>query len=127
MPRGLGAGEVIQLTAATRILVAVESVDFRSGIDALVQRCRAVLSANPMDGTVFVFRSRSGKAIRLLVYDGQGFWLATKRLSRGRFPYWPAGTTVRGLAAHQLQVLLMGGDPMSARGVAEWRPLARVA
>jgi transposase len=31
-------------------------------------------------------------AIRVLQYDGQGFWLATKRLSKGRFKWWPAGT-----------------------------------
>ena len=24
-------------------------------------------------------------------YDGQGFWLATKRLSKGRFRWWPTG------------------------------------
>ncbi len=118
---------MIQITPQMRLLVAIEPVDFRRGIDALAQVCRAVLSAEPMDGTMFVFRARSGKAIRLLVYDGQGFWLATKRLSRGRFPHWPSGTTARALAAHQLQVLLMGGDPMSARGVAEWRPLPRAA
>jgi transposase len=38
---------------------------------------------------VFVFRSRSGAAIRLPSYDGQGYWLAQKRLSKGRFVWWP--------------------------------------
>jgi transposase len=118
---------VIQLTAATRILVAVDSVDFRAGIDALAQQCRARLRVDPYGGTLIVFGNRRRTAIKILTYDGQGFWLATKRLSRGRFPHWPVGGTLQALAAHQLQVLLMGGDPYQARGAPEWRPLPRAA
>ena len=69
---------MIQITPQMRVLVAMEAVDGRRGIDGLGQICRSVLLANPGDGTMFVFRTRSGKAIRLLVYDGQGFWLASK-------------------------------------------------
>ncbi len=64
---------MIQITPQMRVLVAIEAVDGRRGIDGLGQICRSVLLANPGDGTMFVFRTRSGKAIRLLVYDGQGF------------------------------------------------------
>jgi transposase len=76
---------VIQLTPQMKILVAVEAVDGRKGIDSLARLCQEKLSADPFSGSVFIFRSRSGTAIRLLVYDGQGFWLAQKRLSKGRF------------------------------------------
>jgi transposase len=79
---------VIQLTPQMRILVAVESVDFRRGIDGLAALCRAVLSSDPFSGAAFVFRSRSAKSVRVLVYDGQGFWLCQKRLSAGRFRFW---------------------------------------
>jgi transposase len=115
---------VIQLTPQMRILVAVESVDFRRGIDGLAALCRAVLSSDPFSGAAFVFRSRSAKSVRVLVYDGQGFWLCHKRLSAGRFRFWPAsgkGEAASTLAAHQLQVLLCGGDPMATRGAPEWR------
>ncbi len=116
---------MIQITPQMRVLVATEPVDFRRGIDGLAATCRSVLSSDPFSGAVFVFRSRSGKAIRLLVYDGQGYWLATKRLSAGRFRFWPvpgkAGEAASTLAAHQLQVLLSGGDPAAARGAPEWR------
>jgi transposase len=116
---------MIQLTPQMRILVAVESVDFRRGIDGLAAVCRAVLSADPFSGTAFVFRSRSGKSVRVLVYDGQGFWLCQKRMSAGRFRFWPgpskAGDPTSTLAPHQLQVLLCGGDPMAVRGAPEWR------
>jgi hypothetical protein len=47
-------------------------------------------------------------------------------LSQGKFPYWPTDGPTQELAAHQLQVLLMGADPLKARGVSAWRPLPRV-
>jgi transposase len=75
---------VLQLTPQMRILVAIESVDGRKGIDGLVQLCRERLLADPFSGCVFVFRSRRATSIRILSYDGQGFWLAQKRLSKGR-------------------------------------------
>jgi transposase len=76
---------VIQITPQMRVRVAVEAVDFRKGIDALAQLCRDKLTADPFSGCVFVFRSRRATSIKVLVYDGRGFWLATKRLSKGRF------------------------------------------
>jgi transposase len=98
-------------------------VDFRAGIDGLCRLCRAQLLAEPMSGAVFVFRNRRGTAIKLLCYDGQGFWLCQKRLSCGRFAYWPRGSdeSAKELLAHELQVLLMGGDPGATRAVPAWR------
>jgi transposase len=84
---------MLQITPQMRILVAVEAVDFRKGIDSLAELCRAKLNADPFSGCLFVFRSRRATSIKVLVYDGQGFWLATKRLSKGRFRWWPATRT----------------------------------
>src|ERR1035441_6694002 len=83
---------MIQVAAQIRILVAVEAIDGRKGIDAIAQLCREKLNADPFSGYLFIFRTRRGTAIRVLQYDGQGFWLATKRLSKGRFQWWPTGT-----------------------------------
>ena len=114
---------MIQITPQMRVLVAVEAADFRAGIDGLAQRCRAGLGADPFTGTVFVFRNRRATAIKLLVYDGQGFWLCHKRLSRGHFPWWPARGEAAGtsLRAHELQVLLSAGDPTTTRAQSPWR------
>ena len=60
---------MIQLTAQMRILVAVEPQDFRKGIDGLSRVCREVLGSDPLSGTVFVFRSHRGTAIRVLSYE----------------------------------------------------------
>lgn len=117
---------MIQVTASMRVLVAVEPVDFRRGIDGLAQVCRAHLRRDPMSGWVFVFRNRRATAVKVLAYDGQGFWLMQKRLSQGRFRWWPSSAAEPGrfLQAHELQVLLSGGDPDAARGAPIWRPVA---
>jgi transposase len=112
---------MIQLAPQMRILVAVEPADFRRGIDGLAKLAREELAEDPFSGRLFVFRNRRGTAVKILVYDGQGFWLCQKRLSQGRFPFWPTGQTVRGLEAHELQVLLSGGDFEAAQGAAPWR------
>lgn len=118
---------MIQITPQMRVLVAVEPVDGRKGIDSLAQLCQQRLQTDPFSGCLFVFRSRRATAIRILVYDGQGFWLAQKRLSKGRFRWWPEGRNprevARTLAAHQLQVLLAAGDPTATQAAPAWRPV----
>jgi len=116
---------MIQITPQMRILLAVEPVDFRKGIDGLAAVCRQALAADPMSGALFVFRSRRGTALKMIVYDGQGFWLAQKRLSRGRFQWWPPaeGKASVGLDAHQIHLLLWNGDPSQAQAAPMWRRL----
>lgn len=115
---------MIQLTPQMRILVAIEATDFRRGIDGLARVCKEHLKADPFSGWVFVFRNRRATAIKVLTYDGRGFWLAQRRLSAGRFRFWPESATegaVKALEAHELQVLLAGGDPASTRVAPAWR------
>ena len=116
---------MIQITPQMRILVGVEAVDFRKGIDGLARVCREVLAADPFSGGLFVFRNRRQTALRILVYDGQGFWLAHKRLSRGRFRWWPtSATSVTRLEAHQLQRLIVAGNPLAGDAAPVWRRVA---
>ena len=70
----MGIG-VIQITPQMRVLVAIEAVDGRKGIDSLARLCQEKLQADPFSGCLFLFRSRRGTSMRILVYDGQGFWL----------------------------------------------------
>jgi transposase len=96
---------VIQITPQIRILVAIEAVDGRKGIDSLARLCQE-------------------KSIRILVFDGQGFWLAQKRLSQGRFVWWPSGKEpARRLEAHQAQLLLAAGNP-ETEAAPVWRKVS---
>jgi len=114
---------MIQITPQMRVVVAVEPADFRKGIDGLARLCEDTLQQDPFSGWVFVFRNRKATALKVLVYDGQGFWLCYKRLSSGRFPWWPSGKdkAAKTLAAHQLQVLLSAGNPDAAQAAPMWR------
>jgi transposase len=118
---------MIQITPQMRILVAVEAVDFRQGIDGLSRVCRQVIKTDPFSGYVFVFRNRRRTAIKVLMYDGQGFWLCCKRLSEGKFSWWPKKSSdtsnemVSCLAAHDLQLLIWNGNPESAKVAPMWK------
>ena len=120
---------MMQITPQMRILVATQPADFRKGIDGLARVCREALAADPFSGTVFVFRNRQSTAIKVLAYDGQGFWLCQKRLSQGRLRYWPGngGAPERELLAHELAVLLAGGDPEATGAAPQWRRLVPAA
>jgi transposase len=92
----------------------------------LARLCRESLQQDPFTGVVFVFRNRRGTALTVLLYDGQGLWLCHKRLSEGQFRWWPsrgetAGTALR---AHELQVLLCGGDPGATQAAPVWRQVS---
>lgn len=112
---------MIQVTAQMRVLLAVGTTDLRRGIDGLARLCRNELCRDPFSGTVFVFCNRRRTTIKLLCYDGRGFWLCQMRLSSGRFRHWPEGDKPKSLEAHELAVLLSGGDPRAAKGVPSWR------
>jgi transposase len=113
---------MIQITPQMRVLVAIEPIDGRKGIDALVRLCQDKLAEDPFSGCVFIFRSRRGTAIRLLSYDGQGYWLAQKRLSKGRFLWWPeGGAPAKALEAYEAQLLMAAGDVSRVRAAPMWR------
>jgi len=113
---------MLQLTSQQKLLLAIESVDFRAGIDGLVALCKAKLAVNPFSGMVFVFTNRKRTAIKLLMYDGNGFWLAMKRFSKGKLVWWPTDKQpILQVQAAALQVLLSQGDPRFMHTPLPWR------
>jgi transposase len=116
---------MIQLIPQLRILLACRPIDFRNGIDGLAAICKRVLEEDPFSGTLFVFRNRRGTALKLLCYDGLGFYLITRRLSRGRIRWWPdtQDAPLRHIEAQQLSVLLYDGLPEQAKFAPAWRKL----
>ena len=101
---------MIQLTAQQHLLVWVPAIDFRKGLDSLIGHCRGVLKHSPFSGTVFAFRNSKGTAVKLLTYDGTGFWLMHKRFSQGVLKYWPC-TQDEKICATTLMVILNQGQP----------------
>lgn len=101
---------MILLTHETRILLCVAPADFRRGIDGFVAQCQNSLALQPRDGSVIVFINRARTMIRALSYDVNGYWLMTKRLSRGKFTGWPDGQrALSATSARELRIILSGG------------------
>ena len=116
---------MLQLPPHSRIFLATEPVDFRTGIDGLGAVCRQRLGDNPLAGAVYVCRPRSGTALQRLLYDGQGFGLLRKRWSQGRFHWWPRTADARvPLSARELLIVLGHGDPERTQMAQAWRRVA---
>jgi len=113
---------MLQLSPQSRIFVATQPVDFRKGIDGLCAVCRQALGANPLEGAVYVCRNRAGTALKLLLYDGQGYGLCMKRFSQGRCTWWPQTADARvPLAARELLIVRWNGNPERAQMADAWR------
>jgi transposase len=83
---------MLYLTAQTKIWLATDAVDFRRQLDGLIALCQTQFNHDPRSGHLFVFINRSRTMIRVLCYEENGYWLATKRLSKGHYTLWPSRT-----------------------------------
>ncbi len=116
---------MIQLTPHTPLFIGLDPIDFRCGIDKLSILSEQFSGLDPKDGCVFVFRNQSATSIKLLAFDGTGYWLMQKRLSQGRMKWWPQHSGEAKLSAESLLIVLRGDDP---RGFisAPWRRIKTV-
>ena len=116
---------MLQFTPQHRLLLATQPIDFRRGIDGLAACCRQVLEQDPFTGTFFIFTNKRKTAVKILVYDGQGFWLCLKRFSKGRLAWWPdKQASLYPFTAQQLTLLLYQAHPLQAKLPADFRPVS---
>lgn len=109
------------LGPATKIYIAIESVDMRKGFDGLYGLVRDRLGHDPLSGHLFLFGNRRHTRLKVLVWDGSGLWVCAKRLEKGCFR-WPARTEGNCLAMRpeELALLLNGLDMGEARPRKDW-------
>lgn len=108
---------------STQVYICIEPIDFRKGIDGLASTCKYRLNKDPFSGALFVFTNKSKKSLKLLFYDGQGYWVYQKRLSEGKFNWWATGELCQQLAVKDLNVLIWNGNPQSAQMAKDWRQI----
>jgi transposase len=92
-----------------KVYLACGHTDMRKSINGLSAKVQADFSLDPFDGALFVFCNRNRNRIKVLEWDGDGFWLYFKRLERGRFR-WPEpndGGPLE-LSAAELETLICG-------------------
>jgi len=119
---GLPSLHALDRAHGTRIWMASEAVDMRCGFDRLAERVRAVIGQDPLGGHLFVFRSRRGDRLKILMWDHDGFLLWYKRLESGVFklPKVEAGTCSVELRASELAMVLDGIDVSRLKRVARY-------
>lgn len=111
---------MLSLTPHIPIFIFHEAIDFRAGIDKLAAIALKISGEDPYSGTLFVFRNRQLTSAKLLLYDGTGFWFCQRRLSQGRFLWWPGDREAAQLSHTQILTLLQGLDPRSVKAL-PWR------
>ena len=109
---GLPSLQTLDHVQAARIWLAAEATDMRCGFDRLAERVRAVIGQDPLSGHLFVFRSRGGDRLKILLWDQDGFLLWYKRLEQGVFklPRVEPGARSMELRASELAMVLDGID-----------------
>jgi len=116
---------MIQISAGSRIYVANEPVSFVKGMYGLSAICRTILNLDPLSGSYFVFRNRSGDSVRILVFDGSGLWLCAKKFAKGRLGWWPQGKTpISEVEARELLVILWQGNAAQSAFPQLWKKVA---
>jgi transposase len=110
-----------------RIWMASEATDMRCGFDRLAERVRAVIGENPQSGHLFVFRSRRGDRLKILVWERDGFVLWYKRLEAGVFklPRVEQGARSVEIRASELAMILDGIDVSKLKRVPRYNRAVR--
>lgn len=112
---------MLSLPANVKVYLAPGTTDMRKSYDALEALTRTVLAQDPLSGHVFAFCGRRHDRVKLLFWDGTGFWLFSKRLARGTFA-WPdppaEGARSVELRGDELAAILSGIDLKHST----WRP-----
>ncbi|MEZ5989269.1 MAG: IS66 family insertion sequence element accessory protein TnpB [Planctomycetota bacterium] len=118
---------MLSLPPSVRIYLAREPADMRKAIDGLSALTREVLAEDPLSGHLFVFCNRSGNRIKILYWEGSGYWLLHKRLEKGRFP-WPSGPGVKVRLDHAELAAILGGIELDKATRKRWyaRPAEKV-
>lgn len=111
------------IPSTSRIFLALEPIDMRSGIDSLSQRVQHTLNHRLGEGNAYVFRNKRRNRLKLLIWDGSGIWLSQRRLHQGSFT-WPAEASgLLTLSPAQWEWLIVGVDwqRLSAEPNPQWQ------
>jgi len=109
---GLPSLRALDGSQAARIWLSAEATDMRCGFDRLAERVRVVIGQDPLGGHLFVFRSRRGDRLKILLWDRDGFVLWYKRLESGVFklPRMSTGSRSIEIRGSELAMILDGID-----------------
>ena len=99
---------MLTLADSVRYFLYREKTDMRKGFDGLCGLVREKLLREPLSGEVFVFFSKRKNQVKLLLWEGDGFSLYSKRLEKGTFEIPASTTSAIEIKADQLLFILKG-------------------
>ena len=112
-----------------RVFLFLEPVDMRKSFRGLCLLAESVLKQDPASGHWFAFINRRGDRLKLLGWDGQGFWIWYKRLEAGVFekPAAESNSTRIEIDVTQLSLIINGIDLRSAKRRRRYERASQVA
>ena len=114
---------MFNFASSLRIHLCLESVDMRKAFNGLYAIAKHELGQEPMDGSVFVFTNRRRDRVKLLYWDGSGFWVLAKRLEKGTF-WWPTPGMAEGSSQleirHEALAMLLNGIDLKGGSLRPW-------
>lgn len=115
---------MIQLGTQTEVMVAIKPIDFRCGIESLCGLVKRHFQLDPFKGTFFLFTNKRRTGIKILAYDGQGFWICYKRFSQGKLNWWPqSGESITKLDAKNVLMLLYNSNHHNITFQENWKKI----
>ena len=105
---------MLNIPSTQSIFLHTRPTDMRKGFDGLSGLVREAFDADPLDGSLFLFVNRRRDRLKILHFDGSGFWLYYKRLEAGTFEVLAGDDPCVEIDTTQLAMLLGGVSLMSA-------------
>jgi transposase len=90
------------------IWLALGASDLRSGMDSLLGHVVQHCAGGAAKHSAYIFANRGATRLKVLVYDGAGLWLCSRRLQSGRFVWPQEGSGVMRLSREQIAWLVAG-------------------
>ena len=93
-----------------RIIIRPGTTNMLASKDRLLEIIKSIMKDDPFSGAVFLFCNRNRNILKMIWWDRTGFWVAQKKLEKGRWPWPDTQEQVRQLNLGQIEMLLKGVD-----------------
>ena len=93
-----------------RIIIRPGTTNMLASRDRLLEIVKSIMKDDPFSGAVFLFCNRNRNILKMIWWDRTGFWVAQKKLGKGRWPWPDTQEQVRQLNLGQIEMLLKGVD-----------------
>ena len=106
---------MLSAASTVPIFLCTQPTDMRKGFDGLSGIVRSAFGADPLDGSLYLFVNRRRDRIKILHFDGSGYWLYYKLLEAGTFEVIASDGACVQIDSTQLAMLLGGVSLIGAR------------